>query len=295
MFFALSRKAIGNTSPPIIPRKQAPMKKRSFPAGYCFAYCSNGRCGKAKCSFIHLCPTCKGDHAMSQCTRQHLAFSAPQVTNTGPRHPALTAPKRKIPQNCAGSMASSKCSRSSLRTSCLGCYEEPVLNITTEAFSGRSRTKPKLDRRDRKQPQLECDSKLEHPQGLEFPILVDVPNPPCMVTPKRHPPTMRETTPEKIRKVESTDTAESQDDVPEPETPRKQKLKAANRRLRTKVCQLAKKTSRQRKLWMTKEEAVTAISQFVSEDFGTGGRTRYVANLAGVFIQYLKNFNLISS
>ena len=30
--------------------------------------------------------------------------------------------------------------------------------------------------------------------------------------------------------------AESQDDVPEPETRRKQKLKAANRRLRTKVC-----------------------------------------------------------
>ena len=27
--------------------------------------------------------------------------------------------------------------------------EEPLLNITTEAFSGRSRTKPKLDRRDR--------------------------------------------------------------------------------------------------------------------------------------------------
>ena len=58
--------------------------------------------------------------------------------------------------------------------------------------------------------------------------------------------------------------AENQDDVPEPETPRKQKLKAANRRLRTKVCRLAKKTSRQRKLWMNKEEAVTAISQFVS-------------------------------
>ena len=58
--------------------------------------------------------------------------------------------------------------------------------------------------------------------------------------------------------------AESQDDVPEPETPRKQKLKAANRRLRTKICRLAKKTSRQRKLWMTKEVAVTAISQFVS-------------------------------
>ena len=58
------------------------MKKRSFPAGYCFAYCSNGRCGKAKCSFIHLCPTCKGDHAMSQCTRKYLAFSAPQVTTT---------------------------------------------------------------------------------------------------------------------------------------------------------------------------------------------------------------------
>ena len=55
--------------------------------------------------------------------------------------------------------------------------------------------------------------------------------------------------------------AENQDDVPEPE---KQKLKAANRRLRTKVCCLAKKTSRQRKLWMTKDEAVTAISQFVS-------------------------------
>ncbi|KAI0210858.1 hypothetical protein LSAT2_004367, partial [Lamellibrachia satsuma] len=81
-----------------------------------------------------------------------------------------------------------------------------------------------------------------------------------MVTPKRHPPMTREITPEKIRKVESTATAESQDDVPEPETRRKQKLKAANRRLRTKVCRLAKKTSRQRKLWMTKEEAVTAIS-----------------------------------
>ncbi|KAI0233677.1 hypothetical protein LSAT2_016079 [Lamellibrachia satsuma] len=59
-------------------------------------------------------------------------------------------------------------------------------------------------------------------------------------------------------------TAESQDDVSELETRRKQKLKAANRRLRTKVCRLAKNTSRQRKLWMTKEEAVTAISQFVS-------------------------------
>ncbi|KAI0231294.1 hypothetical protein LSAT2_018346 [Lamellibrachia satsuma] len=86
-----------------------------------------------------------------------------------------------------------------------------------------------------------------------IPSLLDVPNPPCMVIPKRHPPTMRETTPEKLRKVESTATAESQDDVPEPETPRKQKLKAANRRLRT-VCRLAEKTSRQRKLRMTKEE-----------------------------------------
>ena len=36
----------------------------------------------------------------------------------------------------------------------------------------------------------------------------------------------------------------------------------ANRRLRTKVCRLAKKTSRQRKLQMTKEEAVT-ISQLL--------------------------------
>ncbi|KAI0215242.1 hypothetical protein LSAT2_032748 [Lamellibrachia satsuma] len=52
-----------------------------------------------------------------------------------------------------------------------------------------------------------------------------------MLTPKRHLPTMRETPSEKIRKVERTATAESRDDVPEPETPRKQKLKAANRRL----------------------------------------------------------------
>ena len=53
--------------------------------------------------------------------------------------------------------------------------------------------------------------------------------------------------------------------VTEPDSPRKQKLKAANSRLRTKVGRLAKKASRKKST--TKADAIAAISQFVS---GTG-------------------------
>ena len=43
------------------------VRPQRFPKGYCFAYCSYGRSSNAKCSFLHRCPTCNGQHALFQC------------------------------------------------------------------------------------------------------------------------------------------------------------------------------------------------------------------------------------
>ena len=88
LFFSLSQHAFTqSTTFPL--RRQPNPKKQSFPAGYCFSFCSFGRCKKPMVHFqtpmSHLqCP-----HAMSQCPIRHpTSFPNTQAPNTGARRSA---------------------------------------------------------------------------------------------------------------------------------------------------------------------------------------------------------------
>jgi len=97
-------------------RRQLMGKLQPFPNGYCFTFCSEGRCSNPTCNFTHKCPTCNGPHGLPQCpgSRQFTQFKRPptpfhrpgppfkrppfpatQAANTGPRRPARAAPPGK--------------------------------------------------------------------------------------------------------------------------------------------------------------------------------------------------------
>ena len=95
LFFSLSQQAVTqNATFPL--RRQPNPKKQSFPAGYCFSFCSFGRCKNPWCTFKHQCPTCSAPHAMSQCPiRRPTSFPNTQAPNTGARRAAPGIIKRK--------------------------------------------------------------------------------------------------------------------------------------------------------------------------------------------------------
>ena len=98
--FSVSRQPSPKQAP-VPPKRQPGVRPPPFPKGYCFAYCSYGRCTNAKCAFLHWCPSCNGQHASSQCRGNGPAstFTRPAGPFTRPHIPLndLLPPPSQLP------------------------------------------------------------------------------------------------------------------------------------------------------------------------------------------------------
>ena len=95
LFFSVNSTSPAAQSPVFPQSKHSSGKRQSFPAGYCFMFCSSGRCSNPRCVYKHTCPSCNGYHAMSQCTGRRPPVPATSTPNPGPRRPAFQTTKGK--------------------------------------------------------------------------------------------------------------------------------------------------------------------------------------------------------